>query len=189
MNMLNPRLSVLVTMILVAAGSRLLPHPPNMTSVTAVALFGGAYFSNRWLAFLVPLAALLLSDVALGIYWSWSIMAFQPHMEVQYLTFALIVAMGLGLRGRLTPGRVAGATLASAIVFFALTNLGEWFFQPLYPKTLAGFIACYVAAIPFFGNTLIGDAVYTVLLFGGFHLLESRFMALREQPMSVAAAH
>jgi hypothetical protein len=176
----NPRLGVLITMILVAAATRLLPHLPNMTSITAVALFGGAYFSNRWLAFLVPLVALLLSDIALGIYWSWSIMAFQPHMEVQYLTFALIVAMGLGLRGRMTAGRIAGATLASALVFFVLTNFGEWIFQPLYPKTLAGLIACYVAAIPFFGNTLIGDAIYTVLLFGGFRLLESRFLMLRE---------
>ena len=61
-----------------------------------------------------------------------------------------------------------------------LSNLGEWAFQPLYPKTAAGLIECYVAAIPFFGNTLLGDALYTLLLFGGFRLLEGHFTSLRD---------
>src|SRR5437870_3489528 len=66
--MLRPRLIVLIAMILAAAFSRLIPHPPNIASVTAVALFGGAYFSDKRLAFLVPLAALFLSDLVLGFY-------------------------------------------------------------------------------------------------------------------------
>jgi hypothetical protein len=87
--MLKPRILVLVSMILAAAASRLIPHPPNMSSVTAVALFGGAYFSDKRLAFLVPLSALFLSDLVLGFY---------HHMEVVYLSFALIVAIGLWLQ-------------------------------------------------------------------------------------------
>ena len=175
----NPRTSALVLIILAAAATRLLPHPPNMTSITAVALFGGAYFSSRWLAFAVPLLALALSDLVLGVYWSWSMMAFQPHMWVQYLAFAGVVLIGLSLRRRASVARVAGATLASAVMFFIVTNFAEWVFQAWYPKTFEGLTAAYIAAIPFFRNSLIGDFAYVTLLFGGMHLLESRFSALR----------
>jgi hypothetical protein len=171
MNMLRPRLAVLISMILVAALSRLLPHPPNMTSVTAVALFGGAYFSDRRLAFLIPLAALLLSDLVLGLY---------NHMEIVYTSFALIVCIGLWLQTNRSALHIAGAALASSVLFFLVTNFGVWAFDSLYPRTLEGLVACYVAAIPFFRNTLQGDVLYTVVLFGGFALLERWFSVLRE---------
>lgn len=177
--MLNPRLRTLILMVLGAAATRLLPHPPNMTSIAALALFGGAQFADRRLAFAVPLLALGLSDLALGVYWNWSTMAWQPHMWVQYLAFALVVALGMVLRQRRTVTRVAVATLAASTLFFVLTNLAEWVFQPWYPKTAAGLTACYVAAIPFFGNTLLGDLFYSGLLFGAWHWLESRYAALR----------
>ena len=178
--MLNPRLRTLVLMILGAAATRLLPHPPNLTPITALALFGGAQFADRRLAYAVPLLALLLSDLLLGIYWSWSSMAWQPHMWLQYLCFALIVTLGLRLQQRAGALRIGGTMLAASLLFFVVSNFGEWVFQPWYPKTFAGLVACYVAAIPFFGNTLLGDILYTVLLFGGFHLLEGRFASLRE---------
>jgi hypothetical protein len=171
-NMHNPRLTTLVMMIMAAAATRLIPHPPNLTSVTAVALFGGAYFSNRTLAFVAPLLALLVSDFILGFY---------PHMEVPYLSFVLIVCIGFQLQQRRTAPRIAGAALVSALVFFIVTNFGVWAFDSLYPKTFPGLVACYVAAIPFFRNMLLGDLIYTAILFGGFRLLESCFAALREQ--------
>ena len=176
--MLKPRLMVLIAMVLAAAASRLIPHPPNLTSVTAVALFGGAYLSDKRLAFLVPLAALLLSDLILGFY---------SHMEVVYLSFALIVCIGLWLQKRRSAFHIAGAALASSVLFFLLTNFGVWAFESLYPKTMAGLIACYVAAIPFFQNTLQGDLFFTAVLFGGFALLERRFPTLREPRMTTAA--
>jgi uncharacterized protein DUF6580 len=168
---MKPRLLVLICMILAAAASRLIPHPPNMASITAFALFGGAYLERKWLAFLVPLAGLFLSDLVLGLY---------SHMEVIYASFAVVVCVGLLLRGRKSPLKIAGAALASSILFFITTNLGVWFFSSLYPKTATGLFACYVAAIPFFQNTLMGDALYTAVLFGGFALAEKRFPALRE---------
>jgi len=174
----RPRLTTLAMMIAAAAATRLIPHPPNLTSVTAVALFGGAYFSNRGLAFVVPLLALLISDFILGLY---------PHMEVPYLSFALIVCIGFRLQPRRTAPRIAGAALLSAVVFFIVTNLGVWVFDSLYPKTLAGLIACYVAAIPFFRNMLLGDLLYTAILFGSFRLLESRFAAIREQGVAISS--
>jgi hypothetical protein len=178
MDMLKPRLMVLVVVVLAASASRLIPHPPNLTSITAVALFGGAYFSDRRLAFLVPLAALLLSDLILGFY---------SHMEVVYLSFALVVCVGLWLQKRRSAIYIAGAALASSILFFLLTNFGVWAFESLYPKTVEGLLACYVAAIPFFQNTLQGDLFFTAVLFGGFTLLERGFPKLREPRMTAAA--
>lgn len=172
--MLNPRVVVLISLVLAAALTRLMPHPPNMTSIAAIALFGGAYFSNRWLVFLVPLTALFISDMALG--------GFYRGMEVVYLSFALIVCIGLWLQKHRTVFPIAGAALASSVLFFALTNLGVWAFSGMYPVTYAGLVACYTAAIPFFANTLMGDLFYTALLFGGFALLESQFGVLRERP-------
>ncbi|TAL01535.1 MAG: hypothetical protein EPO08_09745 [Rhodospirillaceae bacterium] len=169
--MFRPRLAVVASMILAAALTRLLPHPPDMTSIAAVALFGGAYFSDKRMAFLVPFAALFMSDLLLGFY---------AHMEVVYGSFALITCIGLWLQARRTPVRIAAATLAGSAVFFLVTNFGVWAFGSLYPKTMDGLVACYIAAIPFFANTLQGDVLYTFALFGGFALLERQFAALRE---------
>ena len=176
--MLKPRMLALISMVLLAAATRLIPHPPNMTSLTAVALFGGAYFSDKRLAFAVPLTALFLSDLVLGLY---------RHMEVVYLSFALIVVIGLWLQKHRRALPIAGAALASSVLFFVLTNFGVWAFDALYPKTLAGLVACYVAAIPFFQNTLLGDMLYTAVLFGGFALLEKWLPILRDPPVIKAA--
>lgn len=177
--MSSTRTSAVVLIVLAAAATRLLPHPPNVTSITALALFGGAYFTHRWLAFAVPLVALGLSNLVLGLYWNWSLMAWQPHLWVQYAAFAMIVAVGFALRERRSAWRVASITLASSVLFFVVTNLAEWAFQDWYPKTTEGLVAAYVAAIPFFRNSLIGDFGYVVLLFGGMRLLEMKFASLR----------
>jgi len=173
--MIRPRLMVLITIVLVAAASRLIPHPPNLASITALALFGGAYFSNKRFAFLVPLSALLLSDLVLGFY---------SHMEFVYLSFALTVCIGLFLQSKRSALNIAGATLASSVLFFVITNFGVWAFGSLYPMTMDGLVACYVAAIPFFKNSLQSDLLSTAVLFGGFTLLERRFSALRGPAMA-----
>lgn len=168
--MIKPRLIVLMAMTMAAVASRLVPHPWNLTSITAVALFGGAYFEDRRLAFAVPLAALFLSDLVLGFY---------SGMPIVYLTFALIVGVGVWLSRRRQPALIAGAALFSSILFFLLTNLGVWAFGSIYPRTMAGLEACYIAAIPFFRGSVEGDLLYTLILFGGFAVLERRFTNLR----------
>jgi hypothetical protein len=172
----KPRFLVLTGMIVLAATSRLIPHPPNFTPVAAMALFGGATFAERRLAFFVPFAALFLSDVAMG---------YSPS-PVVYGSFALIVSIGLCLRTRRTPLAIAGGALAGSILFFVTTNFGVWAFGSLYQKTASGLIECYVAAIPFFRNTLLSDAIYNAILFGGFALAEARFPLLRIQRVSTA---
>jgi len=172
--MSKPRFAVLVLIILAAAASRLIPHPPNIASITAVALFGGAYLNDKRLALIIPLAALLFSDLILGFY---------SHMEIVYGSFLLVACLGFWLQRRRSALRIAGAALASSVLFFVITNFGVWAFESLYPKTAAGLLACYVAAIPFFQNTLVGDALYTAVLFGGFALVEKLFPILRERDL------
>ena len=98
--MLKPRLMLVATMILAAAASRLLPHPPNMTPVTAIALFGGATLSDKRLAFVVTLGALFLSDLVLG---------FHNQMLAVYGSFSLVVCLGLWLQSRRSAFTIAGA--------------------------------------------------------------------------------
>jgi hypothetical protein len=168
--MLKPRHEVLITMILAAALSRLLPHPPNFAPIGALALFGGAQFADRRVAFLVPLAAMLLSDLCIGLY---------SHMGWVYGSFALITCIGLWLRTHRRAWPIAGASLLASSLFFLITNFGVWM-NGTAPSGLAGLMACYVAAIPFFGNTLLGDGFYVLALFGGFALLQNRFVMLRD---------
>lgn len=162
---MKSRLLLLSGMIFAAAATRLLPHPPNFESIGALALFAGAHIDDKRWAFFLPLAALLLSDAILG---------FHDQMPIIYGTFALIVCMGFALRQRRAPLPVVGAALAASTLFFVITNFGVWLSGSLYPRTLEGLVVCYIAAIPFFGNTLAGDLFYVALLFGGFALAERK---------------
>jgi hypothetical protein len=174
--MLKARATLIIFMILAAAASRLIPHPPNMTSVAAMALFGGAMFDDRLLAFVIPLCALFLSDLVLG---------FHDQMFVVYGTFALIVCIGLWLQQHRSAAMIAGAAITSSLLFFLTTNFGVWALDHMYPRTLAGLIGCYTAALPFLRNTLEGDMFYTLVLFGGFALLERQFPKLQlQRPLS-----
>ncbi len=85
-NKIKPGFLILTGMIFIAAFVRLIPHPPNFAPVAAMALFGGAYFSKRWVAFLVPLMAMLFADLILG---------FHSAMWAVYLSFVLIVGIGM----------------------------------------------------------------------------------------------
>ena len=160
----------ILTAIVVAAVLRLVPHPPNFTPIGAMALFSGAYLTRRGLAFAVPLAAMLLSDAVLG---------FHSGMPFVYGSVALIVAIGWLALKRVSSLRIAGAALVSSLLFFVVTNFGTWAVSGMYPMTLAGLAACYLAAIPFFQNTVVGDLFYSGVLFGGFALLERAIPAIR----------
>lgn len=164
---------MVVVLILLAAASRLLPHPPNFAPVAAIGLFAGATLGRRT-AWLVPFAALIASDAFLGFYHPVS-------MFWNYLGFAACLLIGSGaLAGRTSFVRIAGATLGSAVAFFVLSNFGMWA-NGYYPRTLAGLAACYTAALPFFRNTLASDVFYSAVLFGSYALLR-RGSARRELP-------
>lgn len=162
----------LTVMIVLAALSRILPHPFNFTPIEAMALFGGAYFANRWLSLAVPLLAMLLADFFLG---------FHSGMPVIYSTILLISILGFALRGKVTALRVAGFGLVSATLFFLVTNFAVWLEGSMYPMNASGLLSCYIAGIPFFHWQLAGVATYCILLFGGFAFLRSHMPALKTQ--------
>jgi len=176
---LTPRFLVLAGIILIAAFTRLIPHPPNFTAIGAIALFGGAYFNKKYLAFAIPLTAMFLSDIIIG---------FHPGMYSVYLSFILIVMIGMTLRDKkkirkdsVLPRRVGNIFLASvsaSVLFFIITNFTQWLSYPLYSKDITGLIACYVAAIPFFHHTLLGDLFFAGVLFGAFELVKVKFPEL-----------
>jgi hypothetical protein len=164
MTLNHRRLIALLSAIAIAAVLRLAPHPSNFTPIGAMALFSGAYLGRRGvIAFAAPLGALFLSDLVLGFY---------HGMPTVYFSVALIVVVGSLSLQRVSVLRVGAAAAASSVLFFAITNFGMWLFSGFYPRNLAGLEACYVAAIPFFQNTVVGDLFYAALLFGGFKVAE-----------------
>jgi hypothetical protein len=166
----HSRVVALLSAILLAAALRLVPHPPNFTPIGAMALFSGAYLGRRAIAFAAPLGALLLSDLVLGFY---------HGQATVYFSVALIAMLGMLALSRVSVLRIGAAAVASSVLFFVITNFGVWLFTDFYPRTLAGLEACYVAAIPFFQNTVAGDLFYATLLFGGFRVAELRAPKLR----------
>lgn len=167
---MNPRLATLLLIILVAALFRIMPHPHNVTPIAAMALFAGAYLPSKRLALIVPLLAMLLSDLFLGLH---------VTMLYVYAGIALTVVIGFGLRQR---PRVMPAIMASLIassLFFLLTNFGAWATSGVYPQTIEGLSMAYTAGIPFFRNSLLGDLFFTAVLFGGFQALEGMSPSLR----------
>lgn len=141
--------------------ARLAPHPWNMTPTMAIALYAGTYLSKRW-SVLLPLLIVGTTDVIL----SW-------HDTVPFTWGALALASLLGwwVRQQPSAARIAGAGLAGAVLFFLISNFGVWLVGGIYQRTMAGLWTCYVAAIPFFRNAVIGDFFYTAVLFGGHALL------------------
>ena len=176
---------VLAGMILLAALSRLLPHPPNFSPIEAVALFGGAYFAQRAWAVVVPLVAMFISDIALALVnGGWYMDYFvNAHFLAIYACIVLCTLFGFMLRGRVNGVRVLASSLAGSVLFFVLTNFATWLtaVPAISPVCANGLGACYVAGLPFFQWTVLGTLFYSAILFGGFALLRARIPSLRAQ--------
>ena len=177
------RFSVISVLVVLAALSRLLPHPPNVAPIAGMALFGAAYYSKKYWAYLVPIFSMWVSDLILNnvIYaqyfdnFAW----FYSGSLFTYGAFALIVLMGTVTLKKKNAGSVVFSALGASVIFFIISNFGVWLSSPIYAKTLGGLAACYTAAIPFLQNTLLGDMGYTVVLFGLFQLSMVLFPQLR----------
>lgn len=146
--------------IVLVASARLLPHPPDFTPVGALGLFAGARASGKY-AWLVPVAALLVSDALIGFY--------SPVvMACVYGGFAVTAGLGgVLLRRRQSAVRVGLGALVGSLAFFTLSNFGCWL-AGMYPHTLGGLARCYVMALPFYRNSLLGDLIWSAALFGTY---------------------
>jgi hypothetical protein len=171
--MLNKKYWLVIGVVVAAALLRIVPHPPNFAPVAAMALFAGAHFDNKRIAFLLPLVAMFLSDIVLG---------FHAGMLLVYVCMCIVVAIGMQIRGKVGLLTVAGGALAGSVIFFVVTNFGVWLSSGMYPLNAGGLVASYVAAIPFFHYTLGGNLFYAGVLFGGFALIETRSPSVRGLP-------
>jgi hypothetical protein len=153
--LISPLLIIFIAVIL-----RLIPHPPNMAPIAAMALFGGAYLNKKY-ALIMPIIAMIISDYFLG---------FHNLILFVYGSFFLIGVVGLILRNKINPKNIFFASIFSSIAFFLITNFGVWLVFNFYPKTSLGLLNCYIAAIPFFRNSVLGDLLYNGIFFGGYEL-------------------
>jgi len=164
-------------LILIGVIFRFVPHPANFAPIAAIGLFSGCYLKKKW-AFLLPVGAMLISDYFIGFY-SWKIMA------SVYLSFALIGLIGMAVKKHKNVYTVIGSSLGASVLFYLVTNFAVWAFGTMYAHNFAGLIQCYVAAIPFFRNTLLGDMFYVSVLFGSYELI-SLWVQQRETKTALA---
>ncbi len=166
----------IISIILLAAASRLIPHPSNFAPLGAMALFGGFYFTKKWQAFLITITAWWLADLFLNnLVYSFMFKEFtwlsQSFITVAIAIFAIILISKIVIK-KADAQSVILASVLSSIAFFVITNFGT--FLQYYPKNSNGLMAAYTAGIPFFTNTLLGDLIYTTILFGAYHLVANR---------------
>jgi hypothetical protein len=155
-----------IGMVVLGACARLLPHPWNFTPLIAIGLFAGSQASLATTGALATLSALALSDAVMGFYSGfWYV----------YGAALIPVLLGRLIRNRNGVASIAAAALGSSVSFFAVTNFMVWATGTLYPHTTAGLAACFIAAIPFYQNQLLGDAFYTAAIFGGYAALSRLF--------------
>lgn len=149
------RVFIILGLIVTGLVTRLIPHPPNFTSLLAIAFFGSISLGSSFLSFAVTISVMVLTDLILG---------FHPMVSFVYLSYGLVAYLGFLVKNQTLKLSLPVACLISSILFFVVTNFGEWAFGPLYSKDLVGFLSCYIAAIPFFTNQLFGDLFYSFVL-------------------------
>ena len=141
-----------ITLILILALSRLIPHPPNFTPIIAVAILSGYFFKNLYFSFLVLIVSMIIADFFIGFY---------DNMFVVYLSLMLISFTFYRIGSKLNYKNLFLFSLFGSLIFFVITNFGVWALGNLYEKNLKGLIYCYIAAIPFFKNTLFSTIIFS----------------------------
>ncbi|MDR0926945.1 MAG: hypothetical protein LBO69_04180 [Ignavibacteria bacterium] len=160
-NKIDLKFLLAVALVILSIASRFLPLPPNFSPIMAVALFSGVIFADRKIAMIVPIAAMFISDIVIGLH---------PTMLAVYLSFAIIALLGMRMKS-INAKNVVGNSLLAAVIFFVVTNLGV-FAAGWYSYTLEGLTTCFTMAIPFFRATLASSVLYSGILFGGVYLAE-----------------
>ena len=153
-------LVIAIALISFAVISRVLPHPANFAPIAAVALFGGAILPRRW-AISLPLVAMIVSDLIIGLH---------PLILFTWGSFAAIALISSYRMRNISTSNVLFGSIGASLLFFVVSNLGVFMEGRLYARTLEGLVQCYINALPFFRSTLLGDLVYSGILFGAYAL-------------------
>ena len=158
---------IIAVVILVAAATRLIPHPMNFAPLGALALFGSAYLSRNGIGLGMVFLAWFASDLFLNnvVYSTEGFALFTLGSFFIYGSMAIIFVLGRFLFKKVSVLRVIGGALSASVIFFILSNLGVWFTGTMYPMTFDGLLTCYAAAVPFFHNTIAGDLLYSGVMF------------------------
>jgi len=172
---LKKNLLLIVLFIAIIFLGRILPHPYNFTPLIAVTLLSSYSLSNKFLAIMIPLVGFWLSDLFMNNYiyagYFTDFTVFNSGMIWTYGAIVLVALMGSSF---LNKGKVVLASLSGSTIFYLISNFGVWAFSPMYAKTLTGLVQCYSLALPFYGTSLMGDLVYSALLFGAYQLVFSK---------------
>ena len=188
MKKLNLHTGVLSIIILLAAFTRIMPHPPNFSPMAAIGLFGAAHFAKKWQAFFIPLIGIWVSDFVINNYVynisSSNFVWFYSGFYWQYMSYILIIFTGLFIFNRgISLTKTAGGMISSSGIFFLVSNFGVWAGGTMYPKNFGGLITCYAAGVPFIHNTIISDVLFTTVLFGTYYLLQVEYSSLKIKPL------
>ena len=188
MKKLNLQTGVLSIIILLAAFTRIMPHPPNFSPMAAIGLFGAAHFAKKWQAFFIPLIGIWVSDLVINNYVysssSSNFVWFYSGFYWQYMSYILIIFAGLFIFNRgISLTKTFGGMMSSSGIFFLVSNFGVWTGGTMYPKNFGGLITCYAAGVPFIHNTIISDVLFTTVLFGTYYLLQVEYSSLKIKPL------
>ena len=176
---------LIVALIVIGILGRMIPHPPNFTPIIAIALLASHVFKNKWIVILTPLMAMWISDLVLNNY------RYAGHHDGSFLVFSssslwvygpiiCIALLGTVLIKKVKISNIALSSISGSLIFFLVSNFGVWISGTMFPKSLFGFIACYTAALPYFGNALVGDLVYCTILFTSYSLAFSGGIVLHK---------
>lgn len=177
------RFLVLSGFIIIAALSRIIPHPYNFAPIGAMSIFGAAYFTDKKFSFLLPLFAMFVSDLLVNnlLYANFygGFVLFTPGFYWMYGAIALIVVAGIFILKKVNTKTVIAGSLSASVIFFLITNFGTWLGNPMYPQGIEGLLMSYTAGIPFFHYTVLGDLFYSGVMFGAFEYAKQRSQVLQ----------
>lgn len=170
MEKISPKTLTLIAIVVAVSLYRIFPHPYNITPVMALALFAGTYFEKKWMAFAVPLVSMFLADLFLGLH---------NTIIFVYGAMAVAVLIGFWLQNRVSSLKVIGATIGSSLIFFLISNFGVWLVSGYYSKSWAGLIECYTMALPFLQRSMMGDLLFSGVLFLSYWQIQKQWLDKR----------
>ena len=160
MNKTNFKFYSALMLIIILAFSRIIPHPANFTPILGMAVFAGTVFDKKIFSFLIPLLAMILSDLFLG---------FHSGIVIIYFAICLNVAIGIYFINKISYFKIFVSLVSGSLVFFIITNFAVWVSSGMYTYSLEGLLTCYTMALPFLQNTIISTILYGV---GAFFIFE-----------------
>ena len=154
-----------ISLILILALARLIPHPPNFPPIVAVAIMSSCFFRNIYLSFAVIIVSMLLADVFIGFY---------NNMFFVYLSLLLIAFIFFKISTKIKLQNLFIFGFLGSGIFFLISNFGVWILSGMYEKNFNGLAYCYFLALPFFVNTVLSTIIFTYSAFVSNNLFSKK---------------